>query len=185
MDPRELGRGQVESGNPKMKSRRERAGQMVVVVVVVERETLLWIAWAVHERVPHSNRANTISDPQTLILIPFPFSFSVAQLGAPELRNPNGNPNSEAWIWDEREEGRDGWRASTLVDSFFCLFVFFCLILIGEGKEGEEVTGISWWVREWSVVAMEMAHRTQMDGWMNDDTIQPYLLFLLFHRLCV
>ena len=41
MDPRELGRGQVESGNPKMKSRRERAGQMVVVVVVVERETLL------------------------------------------------------------------------------------------------------------------------------------------------
>jgi len=38
MDPRELGREQVESENPKMKSRRGRAGQMAVVE---ERETLL------------------------------------------------------------------------------------------------------------------------------------------------
>lgn len=38
MDPRELRRGQVESGNPKTKSRREPAGQ---ILVVVERETLL------------------------------------------------------------------------------------------------------------------------------------------------
>jgi len=64
----------------------------------------------VEVRVPQSNMAKTISDPQTLILIPFPFPVSLAgseqnreeqsrtEQNRAEEPNPNGNPNSEAWI---------------------------------------------------------------------------------------
>jgi len=184
MDPRESGRGQVESGNPETKSRREWTGQTVAAVVVWEN-LRWWCGWAVAERVPQSNTAKTISDPQTLILIPFPFPVSPAgsEQSRAEQPNPNGNPNSEAWIWDERGEGRDGWRASTLVDAFFFILILLFWFNYGERERGE-----------WSVMVVAMGMTLLFTSWHTHSWIGLRIRGITphnpnssswLHRLCV
>lgn len=114
MDPRESDNEQIESENPKTKSESDSLGQ----TAVVERD------WAVPQQ---SKMAKTISDLQSLILVPWIIITRKRKLGT-KKKNWDGNETLigfEKGKWErEQKEGywdNKMWRALSLLDGLIVI----------------------------------------------------------------